>query len=81
VRAPGRDVTSLSADGSTRAFDGTSVAAAFVTGAIALLCSEFPTATADRIRHSVLTASARPRRGIVPPLLRADASFKRLAMN
>ena len=48
--APGDRITSLGAEGEPVTFGGTSVAAPFVTGAIALLWSEFPTATATEIK-------------------------------
>jgi len=44
--APGDGVTSLGAQGKPLTLSGTSAASPFVTGAIALLWSEFPTATA-----------------------------------
>ncbi len=40
--APGQDVTSLSPDGMPTSFSGTSAACPFVTGAAALLWSEYP---------------------------------------
>jgi hypothetical protein len=51
----------ISISGPSRTFGGTSVAAPFVTGAIALLWSEFPTATAALIKFAVAHASG-PRR-------------------
>lgn len=55
-------------------------ACAFVTGALALLCSEFAAATAAQIRAAVLLAAqySRPR-AIVPPLLNAVGSWQLLA--
>jgi subtilisin family serine protease len=58
---------------------GSSAAAPVVTGAIALLWSEFEAATADEIRSAVLTRSLIDRRSIVPPLLDAEAAWQRLA--
>jgi subtilisin family serine protease len=76
--APGDDVTSLGADGKPLTFGGTSVAAPFVTGAIALLWSEFPSATAAEVKYAVTQASAQRRTSVVPPLLNAWAAYKRL---
>ena len=50
--APGDQITSLGAEGKPLTFGGTSAAAPFVTGAIALLWSEFPTATATEIKFA-----------------------------
>jgi subtilisin family serine protease len=76
LRAPGANITSLGADGTPRRSDGTSAAAPFVSGAIALLWSEFPDACAVDVRIAV-TAGAR--RTVVPPLLNAWSSYERLA--
>jgi subtilisin family serine protease len=78
LTAPGDGVTSLGADGKPRTFGGTSAAAPFVTGAIALLYSEFPTASAAQIKLAVTQAFA-PRRTVVPPLLDAWAAYQTLA--
>lgn len=76
--APGDGITSLGADGRPRTFGGTSAAAPFVTGAIALLYSAFPKATAAQIKLAVTQAFA-SRRTIVPPLLDAWAAYQTLA--
>jgi subtilisin family serine protease len=76
--APGDDVTSLGATGKPLTFGGTSVAAPFVTGAIALLWSEFPSATASEVKFAVTQASGQRRISVVPPLLDAWAAYKRL---
>jgi subtilisin family serine protease len=78
LTAPGDGVTSLGADGKPRTFGGTSAAAPFVTGAIALLYSAFPTASAAQIKLAVTRAFA-PRRSVVPPLLDAWAAYQILA--
>jgi subtilisin family serine protease len=78
LTAPGDGVTSLGADGKPRKFGGTSAAAPFVTGAIALLYSAFPTASAAQIKLAVTQAFA-PRRTVVPPLLDAWAAYQTLA--
>jgi subtilisin family serine protease len=78
LTAPGYGVTSLGVDGKPRTFGGTSAAAPFVTGAIALLYSAFPSASAAQIKLAVTQAFA-PRRTIVPPLLDAWAAYQTLA--
>ena len=79
LSAPGVNIVSLSADGKEHVFSGTSAAAPFVTGAIALLWSEFPNARAEEIRMAV-TRLGRPRKTIVPPLLDAWAAYRKLTM-
>lgn len=74
--APGEDITSLGADGKPLTFGGTSAATPFVTGAIALLWSEFPTATPVEVRLAVTQASAQRRTTVVPPLLDALAAYQ-----
>jgi subtilisin family serine protease len=76
--APGDDVTSLGADGKLLMFGGTSVATPFVTGAIALLWSEFPSATASEVKLALTQASGQRRTSVVPPLLDAWAAYQRL---
>jgi subtilisin family serine protease len=76
--APGDSVTSLGTDGQTLTAGGTSIAAPFVTGAIALLWSEFPTATAAQIKLATTQGSGRRRASVVPPLLNAWASYELL---
>lgn len=79
LSAPGEKVTSLGANNQPQTFGGTSAAAPFVTGAIALLWSEFPGATAAQIKLAVTQASA-PRRGsVAPPVLDAWAAYQVLA--
>jgi subtilisin family serine protease len=74
--APGDDVTSLGTDGKPLILGGTSVAAPFVTGAIALLWSQFPTATAAEVRFAVTQAHATRRTTVVPPLLDAWEAYQ-----
>jgi len=74
--APGDDVTSLGADGRPITFGGTSVAVPFVTGAIALLWSQFPTATATEMKFALTQVSTQRRTTIVPPLLDAWAAYQ-----
>jgi subtilisin family serine protease len=79
VCAPGENVTSLGADGATVTAGGTSVAAPFVTGAIALVWSRFPDASAGHLRLAVTTAHSPRRREIVPALLDAMAIHDAMA--
>jgi subtilisin family serine protease len=79
--APGENITSLGTNGKPQTFGGTSAAAPFVTGAIALLWSEFPSASAARIKLAVTQANGRPRRTITPPLLDAWAAYEAMTIN
>jgi len=76
--APGDRVISLGTRGSI-ASSGTSVAAPFVTGAIALLWSEFPAASAAEIRRAVTRTPGPRRTSVVPPLLDAWSAYQDLA--
>jgi subtilisin family serine protease len=73
--APGDNITSLGAEGTPLTFGGTSAAAPFVTGAVALLWSAFPAATAADVKVAVTHASASRRTAVVPPLLDAWAAY------
>jgi subtilisin family serine protease len=72
--APGEDVASLDPAGGSRTETGTSIAAAFVTGAIALLWSEFPGATAVEVKAAVARSRGERRTSVAPPLLDAWAA-------
>ena len=76
LAAPGDAVTSLKAGGPPITLPGTSVAAPFVTGAMALLWSEFPVATAAQLRFAVAQSSAQRRSSVVPPLLNAAMAYQ-----
>ena len=78
IGAPGDRVTSLGAEGKPLTLGGTGVAAPFVTGAVALLRSEFPTASAGHVKLAVTQPPSRRRTSVVPPLLDAWASFQSL---
>jgi len=78
LSAPGAGITSLAGNGQPPTFGGTSVAAPFVTGAIALLRSAFPNATAAAVKLAVTTASGTRRTTVVPPLLNAWAAYESL---
>ena len=67
------------AEGAPLALGGTSVAAPFVTGTIALLWSMFPRASAAEVKHAVTMSAHGRRTTIVPPLLEAWASYQTMA--
>jgi subtilisin family serine protease len=79
LSAPGDGITSLGAEGQPLTLGGTSVAAPFVTGAIALLWSQFPAASAAQIKLAITQAGAPRRASVVPPLLDAMAAFQVLS--
>jgi hypothetical protein len=74
--APGDAITSLGAHGPPHTLARTSAATPFVTGAIALLWSEFPAATAAEIRGALCQATGGRRTTVVPPLLDAWAAYQ-----
>lgn len=76
LSAPGDSITSLGSEGSPLTLGGTSVAVPFVTGAIALLWSEFPAATAAQIKLAFIQASIPRQASVVPPLLNAEAAYQ-----
>jgi subtilisin family serine protease len=80
LMAPGDGIVSLGTDGSPHTFSGTSAAAPFVTGAVALLWSEFPDASAAEIKYTIRQAGAPRRSAIVPPLLNAWGAFQMMAL-
>ncbi|MEU0847175.1 S8 family serine peptidase [Streptomyces flaveolus] len=80
VGAPGEGVLSLRAGGGSRAFGGSSAATAIVTGAIALLWSQFPGEHRESI-VSAVTRSAPRQRSVVPPLLNAWRAYEMLLAN
>jgi subtilisin family serine protease len=74
--APGDRIASIGANGKPLTLGGTSVAAPFVSGTIALLWSEFPTATAAEMRFAATRADIPRRKTVVPPLLDASAAYQ-----
>jgi subtilisin family serine protease len=76
LSAPGDGIVSLAPQGRAITSSGTSVAAPFVTGAVALIWSQFPKANAPQIKRAITQTHA-PRRGsVVPPLLDAWATYQ-----
>lgn len=78
LSAPAEAIVSLGPEGKLHTWGGTSAAAPFVTGTIALLWSEFPRATSAEVRHAVTQAPSPRRVTIVPPLLDARGAYQAL---
>jgi len=72
--APGVNILTTAPGGDFAPVSGTSAAAAFVTGGIALLWSESPATPALEIRTVVLRSATRMHRSIVPPLFNVEAA-------
>ena len=78
LMAPGERITSLGSEGRQLTLSGTSAAAPFVTGAIALVWSLFPSASAGELRLAIAEARAGARASVTPPLLNAWAAYQRV---
>ncbi|GII75705.1 hypothetical protein Sru01_06870 [Sphaerisporangium rufum] len=78
VRPPGEPVPSLAPGGGLAPLGGTSLAAALVTGAIALAWSAAAELPGGVVRHALAGVPA-ARRGIVPPLLDAAGLYRALS--
>jgi subtilisin family serine protease len=78
LSAPGQGIRSVAINGQLPALGGTSAAAPFVTGAIALLMSIFPNATATAVKLAITGASGARRTTVIPPLLNAWAAYQNL---
>jgi subtilisin family serine protease len=76
VRAPGEQITSLGSEGQPLTLGGTSAAAPFVTGTIALIWSLFPSARGADLRFALRVAHAQARANVTPPLLNAWAAYQ-----
>ena len=76
--APGDGVSSLGAEGEPLTLGGTSAAAPFVTGAVALLWSEFPNASAADLRLAITRPASGRRNTVIPPLLDSWLSYQSL---
>jgi subtilisin family serine protease len=79
LSAPGENITSLGTDGKPLTSGGTSVATPFVAGAIALLWSEFPSASAADVKLAISQAGTARRASVVPPLLDALGAYEAMA--
>jgi subtilisin family serine protease len=76
LSAPGEGVIGLDPEGKRVTAVGTSIAAPFVTGAAALLWSEFPKASAAAIKLALTRGRGSARRSIIPPLLDAWSAYE-----
>lgn len=76
LAAPGQNVTGLSSNGAPTYFSGTSAACPFVSGAAALLWSEYPNLPGAQIKQAL--TGGRRHRGIVPPAMDAWGAFQKL---
>jgi subtilisin family serine protease len=79
LRAPGDKIVSLGTGGKPVTSSGTSTAAPFVTGALALLASTFPGASAAQLKQAITQSGGHMRRSLVPPLMNAWAAHQALA--
>jgi subtilisin family serine protease len=78
LMAPGVKIKSTSPNAGYTQMSGTSFAAPFVTGGIALLWSVFPNAAPAAVIHSIATATSFKRRSITPPLLNIEVAWDKL---
>jgi PatG C-terminal/Subtilase family len=78
LRAPGVAVTTTAPAARYAQITGTSAAAAFVSGGLALLWSELPHATAAQVRQAALQAAGNVHRSITPPLFDAEGARRLL---
>ena len=76
LSAPGAGIISLGVDDRPHTFGGTSAAAPFITGAIALLCSLFPNASPMDVKFALMAGGRVRKSAIVPVLLDAWAAYR-----
>jgi len=81
LSAPGDNITSLGPDSKPLISGGTSAATPFVTGAIALLWSEFPSLTVTNVRFAITQPHSSRQKTVVPPLLDAWSSYQVLVQS
>ena len=81
LTAPGEGITSLGTEGESIKLTGTSAAAPFVTGAIALLSSLFPNANPLALKLAFTGFHIRRRATIVPKLMDAWAAYEQMKNN
>lgn len=79
--APGDRITSLGPEGTSLTLSGTSAAAPFVTGTVALLWSVFPRATAAQVQLAATQAHSPRRTAVAPPLLNAWAAHQSMEVS
>ncbi|MBM7865656.1 S8 family serine peptidase [Heliobacterium gestii] len=75
--APGVQIPSAASSAKSAYFTGTSAAVPFVTGALSLLWSLYPEATAAQLHRAILSTGQK-RNSVVPPLLNGKASWQTL---
>jgi subtilisin family serine protease len=81
LMAPGENIISTSPGGQYATMSGTSVAAAFVTGTVALLVSLFPHASSEKIISTLTRSGSHNGHTMVPPLLNAERPWRILRDN
>jgi subtilisin family serine protease len=79
LMAPGAGITSLGTNGKAQTLGGTSAAAPFVTGAIALLWSEFPAARGAEVKLAITRCGRESRNSVVPPVLDAWRAYETIS--
>lgn len=79
LMSPGINISSTASGGGYIQMSGTSFAAPFVTGALSLLWSVFPTVSGAQLVYAIRRGIADRRlKSIVPPLLNVETSYRTL---